>query len=143
MPLKVFSANEISFSFSAVPIDSGRGDDEFCSIDKAEDSFTYKAGVDGEGTRSENKNSLHVVLLTVMQTSRANAILSALHNGDLLIPGGSGVAPILIRDRQGASVFAAAEAWIVKMPTSAYAKEAGTRQWMFHCHSPVWVEGGN
>ncbi len=52
MSLKVYSANEISFIFSGIPIDSGRGDDEFVSISKQEDTFTYKGGVDGEGTRS-------------------------------------------------------------------------------------------
>jgi hypothetical protein len=143
MPLKVYSANEISFNFSGISIDSGRGDDEFVSIVKLEDTYTYKAGVDGEGTRSESKNSYHEVTLTLMQTSRGNAILSAIHNGDVAIPGGSGVAPIQIRDRQGTNLFVAAEAWVKKMPDLGYAKEAGTVQWVFGVHAPAHFIGGN
>jgi hypothetical protein len=143
MSLKVYSAAEISFIFSGIPIDGGRGDDEFCEIAKQEDTYTYKAGIDGEGTRSETKNSYHKVTLTLMQTSSANALLSALHNGDIAIPGGQGIAPILVKDRQGASLFTAAEAWIEKIPDLKYAKEAGTVKWIIGCHQPVNVLGGN
>lgn len=141
--MKVYSAAEVTFNFAGIPIDSGRGDDEFCAITKVEDTYTYKAGVDGEGTRSENKNSLYRVTLTLMRTSAGNAILSAIHNGDLAIPGGSGIAPILVRDRQGTSNFACGEAWIVKMPDNTYSKEANTIQWIFECHNPTAFIGGN
>lgn len=143
MGLKVYSAAEITFNFSGIPIDSGRGDDEFVEIAKGEDTYTYKAGVDGEGTRSESKNSYHKVTLTLMRTSQGNAILSAIHNGDMAIPGGAGVAPILIRDRQGASVFTAAEAWIIKIPDNTYSKEANTVKWEFGVHAPINFVGGN
>lgn len=143
MALKVYSAAEITFTFSGIPIDSGRGDDEFCRIAKAEQTFTYKAGVDGEGTRSESKNAYYQVTLTLMQTSKGNAILSAIYNGDIAIPGGSGIAPILVRDRQGLSNFAAAEAWIESDPEHTYAKEAGTVAWVFGVHKPINFNGGN
>jgi hypothetical protein len=141
--MKVYSANEISCLVGGVPIDSGRGDDEFISIDKPDDSFTYKAGVDGEGTRSENRNTYHVLTLTLMRTSRGNAVLTALHQADLNIAGGAGIAPVMVRDRQGASLFVAAEAWVIKFPTDVYAKEAGTVQWMLGVHAPLHVLGGN
>ncbi len=141
--MKVYSASEITFNFAGIPLDSGRGDDEFCAITKVEDTFTYKAGVDGEGTRSESKNSYHKVTLTMMRTSSGNAILSAIHNGDMAVPGGLGIAPIMVRDRQGTSTFVAAEAWIEKIPDNTYAKEANTVQWVFGCHQPVNFVGGN
>lgn len=143
MPLKIYSANEITVNFAFLPIDSGRGDDEFAAISQVEDRFTYKAGVDGEGTRSENRNNLHRVVLTLMRTSKGNAYLSAIHTGDIAIPGGSGVAPILIRDRQGTSLFSSAEAWIVKWPDNTYAKEANTVQWTLDVHDPINFIGGN
>ena len=141
--MKVYSAAEITVNVGGLSIDSGRGDDEFCEISKAEDTFTYKAGVDGEGTRSESKNSLHKVKLTLMKTSAGNAILSAIHNGDIAVPGGAGIVPILIRDRQGTSLFTSAEAWITKIPDTKYAKEAGTVEWMFDVHNPTSFVGGN
>lgn len=143
MSLKVYSANEVSVIFALLPLESGRGDDEFVSIVKSEDSYSYKAGVDGEGTRSENRNSYHEVTLTMMASSDANAILSAIHTGDLKIAGGLGVAPLLIRDKQGTSVFASAEAWIVKIPDRSYGKEIGTVQWKLGVHQPTNFVGGN
>lgn len=145
MPTKVYSANEVSVIFSGIPIDSGRGDDEFVAITQPEDTFTEKAGVDGEVTRSENRGASKIrrITLTLMRTSRGNAALSVIHNLDLKTPGGAGIAPLMIRDRQGASLFVAAEAWIVKFPDDVYAKEAGTVQWVIAAASPEQVIGGN
>lgn len=141
--LKIYSAAEVSLIFSLIPIDGGRGDDEFVQIAKAEETYSYKAGVDGEGTRSFSTNSYFTVKVTLMQTSSGNAILSAIHTGDISLPGGAGVAPILIRDKQGKSIFAAAEAWITKWPDLKYAKEAGTVEWTFGVHGAVQFIGGN
>jgi hypothetical protein len=141
--MKVYSANEITCVFGGLPIDSGRGDDEFCAISKAEDTFTYKAGVDGEGTRSESKNNSHTVKITVMRTSRANALLCAIYTGDVAVAGGAGIVPILIRDRQGLSLFSSAEAWITKLPDNVYAKEANTIEWVIGVHNPINFIGGN
>lgn len=141
--MKVYSAAEVTCIFASIPIDGGRGDDEFVSIAKAEETFTYKAGVDGEGTRSESKNNYHTVTITLMRTSAANALLCAIYLGDVTIPGGAGIAPILVRDRQGLSVFAAAEAWITKLPDNVYAKEANTIAWVIGVHDPKNFIGGN
>jgi hypothetical protein len=141
--MKVYSAAEVTCIFAGLPIDSGRGDDEFVSIKKAEDTFTVKVGVDGELTRSESKNNYHTVDITVMRTSRANALLCAIYTGDVSIPGGAGIAPILVRDRQGLSVFSSAEAWITKLPDNAYAKEANTITWVLGVNNPINFIGGN
>lgn len=143
MTVKVYSANEVSVSFAAIPIDSGRGDDEFVRIEQQEDTYTYKAGVDGEGTRSESRNFYTVVTLTVMQSSSANERLSAIHNLDIKVPGGSGVGPMLVRDCQGLTVFASSQAWIIKPPDQSFAREAGTREWKIGCHAPANFVGGN
>lgn len=141
--MKVYSANEITMMFAGVPIDSGRGDDEFCSITKVEDTYTYKAGVDGEGTRSENKNSLYRIIITLMRTSASNAVFSTIHNADKAIPGGSGIVPMMIRDRGGRSLFTTAEAWVVKDPDNTYAREANTIAWTIEAHGPINFIGGN
>lgn len=141
--LKVYSASQVSFVFAGIPIDGGRGDDEFVEIQKQEETYTYKAGIDGEGTRSESKNTYTKVTLTLMRTSSANAALSAIHEADKAIPGGQGIAPILIRDRQGASILSSPQAWITKTPDQTYAKEANTVKWEFGVHDPENILGGN
>ena len=141
--LKIYSASEVSLIFALIPIDGGRGEDEFVQIAKAGETFTYKAGVDGEGTRSESKENYFTVKVTLMQTSSGNAILSSIHAGDTTIPGGAGVAPILIRDKQGKSLFAASQAWIMKWPDLKYGKEVGQVEWEFGVHQPSMFIGGN
>ncbi len=141
--LKIYSASEVSLIFSLIPIDGGRGNDEFVAISKQGETFSYKAGIDGEGTRSESKDNYFIVKVILMQTSAGNAILSSIHKGDISLPGGAGVAPILIRDKQGKSLFAAAQAWIMKWPDLKYAKEAGTVEWEFGVHDPEVFIGGN
>ncbi len=78
-----------------------------------------------------------------MKTSNGNDILSAIHNGDMAIAGGAGVAPILVRDRQGTQLFTSPEAWITKIPDVSYGKETNTVQWVFGVHNPINFVGGN
>ncbi len=141
--LKVYSASQVTFNFAGIPVDNGLGSDEFCEISKTEDVFTYKAGIDGEGTRSESKNSHHKVTLTLMQSSSMNAVLSLIHSGDMKVAGGLGIAPLLIRDRQGTTLFASAQAWIVKVPDWKAAKEGSEVKWVFDVHDPQYLVGGN
>jgi len=141
--LKNYSANEVTLNFGGIPLDSGRGDDEFVSWSQQEDSFTYKAGVDGEGTRSQSKNFYTVVTITLMASSDGNAKLSVIHNGDIKVGNGAGIAPILIRDRQGTTLLTSPEAWIIKPPDQAKGKEIGPVQWTLGVHAPERLDGGN
>lgn len=143
MSSKVYSANEITCIVGGIPLDSGRGDDEFIAIAKVEDTYTAKAGVDGEVTFSESKNNLHTVTITLMQTSSGNALLSALHTGDIKTAGGAGIVPIAIRDEQGRDLFIAAESRITKFPDQSYSKEAGTVQWALLVPNPERFVGGH
>lgn len=139
----VYSADEVTVNFSGINIESGRGEDEFVEIEQEQDTFTYKAGVDGEGTRSENKNTVTKITLTLSYTSASNDLLSAIHELDKKVAGGSGIAPIMIRDRLGTQLFASAEAWIIKPPMTKLARHSGERKWVFHAHQPQRFDGGH
>lgn len=143
MTLKIYSAAEHSFSFLGIPIENGFGEDEFLSWEQKEPNFTHKSGVDGEGTRSENKNTYTEVKLTLMQTSSSNAVLSVILNTDTKVPGGSGIGPLMARDRQGTTTFMSAEAYIVGPPAQKRGKEVGMLEWTFGCQGPVRLDGGS
>lgn len=143
MSSKVYSANEISCIVGAFPIDSGRGDDEFISITKEDDTFTVKTGVDGEATFSQSGSNVHRVNITLMQSSDGNAVLSAIHVGDLKVAGGAGIVPLMVRDKQGRDLFVASEARIVKWPDVSYSKEVGTVTWQLLCPNPERFIGGS
>lgn len=141
--LTVYSCNQVKAVVGVFPVESGRSDGDFIKISQTEEGFTYKQGVDGEGTRSATGARLARVTITVMQTSAANAYFSALYNGDIATEGGAGIVPIGIKDLGGLDLFASKEAWIVKMPDRAYAKEAGTVDWEFDCHNAQSFAGGH
>lgn len=132
-----YSAEDVIFTVGGVPIDSGRGDDEFLSISKTEDEVTYKASVDGDGTTSTNKNTYHEVTLTMMQTAKGNAVLTGIHKLGKSNSKGFVVVPIGVLEKGSlGDVFVAAEAWIKKFPDETRAKETGTVQWVFGVHNP-------
>jgi hypothetical protein len=141
--MKVYDANEVTINFATRAIESGYDDGEFCTIEQQEKSFGVKQGTDGQATRYKTNQSVTIVTLKLMQTSEGNAILSGILNGDLLGTNGAGVAPILIRDRQGLSVFAAPEAWIEGPPKASYAREPNAREWTICVPNPTRFDGGN
>jgi hypothetical protein len=143
MAVKIYDANEVSIEFATRTFDSGYDDGVFCRIKKEAPSFGHKQGTDGQITRYKTNQSMTSVSLILMQSSEGMNILSSLLNIDELGTNGAGVAPILIRDRNGLSVFAAPEAWIVGPPEVAYGREPEAREWIIACANPTRFDGGN
>jgi len=137
----VYSADEVTCMVGGLNIESGRGDDEFLKIEQQEDDFSYKAGIDGEGVFSQNKNTYTLVTITLLQTSAGNAILSGLHTASKLA-GGLQV-PVYVEDRKGSSMLISAAGMITKMPDEAWAKEAGVTVWTIGVHQPERIVGGH
>lgn len=143
MGTAVYSAHQVSLIFAGIPIESGRGPDEFIAIAKANDTYTFQAGVDGDGVFSEDLNNYHTVTVTMMATAKGNAVFSAIHLGDIKTRSGAGIVPILIRDKNGTDVFIASEARIIKWPDESKGKEAGTFQWVIGVPNPQRFLGGH
>lgn len=143
MSTKIYDADQVSLVFMGIPISSGYADGVFVEIEQEEDDFSHKVGTDGETTRSKTNNRNADIKLHLMQTSDGNAALSAVNNLDVSAPGGAGVGPMLIRDRQGTSLYTAAHCWIRKPPDVAFAREAGDRVWTLHVSDLVRLDGGN
>ncbi len=141
MALKVYAADQVAVTFAGILLEA-EGDDQFVTITKTNDTFTYKEGVNGFGTRSRRKGKLYRVEVTLPQTSEKNALLSLLHKADQE-SNGSGVAPLGIIDTNGTSVFVSPESWIVKIPDWSAAAEADVVTWMWDCHNGDMLVGGN
>ncbi len=140
--LKVYSIAEHSFDFAGLPCDSGRGPEEVFTYDQKEPNYSYKAGVDGEGTFSENKVTYTEFKLTLMQSSDYNQVLSAILNGDIATEGGVGIGPLSCRDLQGVTVIAGL-ARILGPPAQKRGKTCDVNVWTFGVHSPQRLDGGN
>lgn len=143
MALKVYDADAVSLIIAGLPIDSGYDDGEFCRIENESDAFIDKVGTDGEVTRSKTNDKRATCSVILMQSSDGNALLSALHNVDLLAGNGAGVGPFLVRDTQGTALYAAAECWIAKAPDVSFDREPTAREWKVRIASLERFDGGN
>lgn len=143
MGCKVYDADQVSLVFMGVPIDSGYADGEFVSVEQSEQDFDVVVGTDGEVTRSKTGNRHAVIKLKLMQSSSGNALLSAINNLDVGAPGGSGIGPMLIKDRQGTSLYTASKCWIAKPPDVSFDRTATPREWTLECANLVRFDGSN
>jgi Protein of unknown function (DUF3277) len=143
MSAKFYTSNEVVASLGTIPLNTGRGEGVFIKITPKNPAFTTKVGADGEVARSRSNDHRFDIEMTMMQTSDANILLSALHQLDLNAPNGAGVAAILIEDMSGTSVFVAPECWIVEVAEVQYGPEVEMRTWKLEAASGVQLVGGN
>lgn len=143
MPLRTYNSADVSIVFAGIPM-SGRADGAFLSVERNEDSYSIQVGTDGEATRSKTNNKSGRITITLMQSSQANAALSAFHNAaEAGIT--DGIAPFLAKDNSGLppSVYAAEKAWIVRHPTGEFDREAGPREWVLETDNLIIFHGSN
>lgn len=129
-----YSGNDYVLSIANVNIDSGRGPDTFVEIAQQGDDFGYSAGMDEEGVFFQNNNSYTLLTVTLMQTSKGNAVLSALHNASKRA--GGIMYPISGEDSRGTSKIVSEACMIMKMPDEAITREPGVTQWIIGVHAP-------
>lgn len=141
--LKIYDADQVSLIAVGVPIDSGYADGAFVKLEMADDAFKTKVGTDGEIVRSKTNNFLAKMTVILMQTSDGNAKLSAIHELDKVSPNGAGVAPFMVKDRQGTSLHAGEFSWVVKAPDVTYDREATEREWEIAVILAERLDGGN
>lgn len=141
MSTKHYDPDQVQTLFSGIPLE-GFAEDAMIDIEWDVEAFKMKRGVDGTVTRSKVLGRTATITIHLMQSSRSNAVLSGIHTQDLLSPGGAGVAPLMIRDGNGASLFVTDEAWIVSFPSIAYGGEAGPRDWKIVAVNPKVIEAG-
>lgn len=142
MGVRNYDPKGIVLVFAGIPI-TGYAQGTFISVEQNEDAFILTVGSDGEGCRSKTNNRSARVTVTLQQSSQANDALSAIHNVDLNSPLGDGIGPLLLKDISGTTIIAAEKAWIVRFPTSTYARDPETREWIFETDYAVQSLGGN
>lgn len=139
----VYDPNEVSAMVCGLPIEGGYADGTFIEIEQDSDDFVDVVGIDGDVTRSKTNDRRATITLTLMQTSESNGLLSALNNIDRKASNGAGVGPLLIKDNQGTTLFAAEKSWIAKPPTAGFDKTAGPRAWKIRVADLERFDGGN
>jgi hypothetical protein len=120
---------------------SGFADGTFIKLERNEQAYNLKVGVDGEGARAKNNNKSGKITLTLMQTSSSNDVLSSYASADEL--SGAGAVPFLMKDANGSSKAAALTCWVQKLPDLEDAKEITMRTWVLETDELEMFVGGN
>ena len=119
----------------------GFADDDFIEVERDEDAWSKKVGVDGETTRAKSNNKSGKVVIRLMQSSASNDVLSALAITDDAT--GKGTFPITCRDGTGRSAFFSDTAWVKKFPKSTWKKGVAVWEWTIDTGSLDIFIGGN
>lgn len=119
----------------------GFADGSSIEVERNEQAFNLKVGVDGEGTRAKSNNRSAKITVHLMQSSSSNDDLSAFAAADEL--SNTGIFPVIAKDGSGRSLFAAVTAWVMKYPKSDFAREAGERVWVLETNDMDFFVGGN
>ena len=127
---------------------TGFGDGDMVTVELDEDKFAPYVSVDGEVSRSHNVANTGKFTFTLNQTSKANALFTALMQLDLADRSGTsnGIVPIVVRDENSfnsGTFYIGTNCWITGMPSSAFGKEITTREWVLQASEIVWSISGN
>lgn len=140
MSVKTYDPKQVLVTFGGFTL-SGFADGSFVTVERLEDAWSMQIGTDGEGTRSKSNNRSGSITIQLMQTSDSNQTLTALALADEL--SNSSALPLMVKDNSGTTICVAETAWIKKMPSSEFAREAGPREWVLETDNLVMNLGGN
>lgn len=139
-----YSASDVTFNFGGILVDRGDlGPEKFVTVTQNEKTFKLRKGIGGRSCRSEQKDPSYTIKVNIPQTSPAHTLLSAFHNLDKVTPGGTGIVPCYIADRNGNHKFATVEAFIDGDPEVAYGAEEGDLEWTIIAGSAKQLVGGH
>lgn len=145
-----YSFKNVTAAFGPIIID-GYQAGEGITIEHNADAYSLEVGIDGKATRSQIMNRSCRITINLAQSSAANDLLSAMYllgvtgkDSDGVDVGASAdVLPLLIRDRNGRSVFEAAECWIARAPDVTYDQPSTVRAWILDVAFLDEFHGGN
>lgn len=120
---------------------SGFAEGTFITVERDEEAYTYAPSTSGEGTRVKNANKAGKITIVLNQTSPSNQVFSDALKADE--QNNQGVFPVLIRDNSGTDVHKSEAAYISKFPSTQYAKENSTREYVIQCENLDMSVGGN
>ena len=108
----------------------GFADATFIKVRPLSAGFTSKAGADGDVSHSRTNDPRVEITVSFMMGSSSNDVLSAIHEADLIAPGGAGVSDFLMTDLNGTTVLECANCRIMKAPDMEFGKEDGQYDWV-------------
>ena len=110
-------------------------------VERDEDSFTKQTGSNGEVTRIPRNNRGGKIIMTLLQGSESNLVLSSFHNIDENT--GAGAVSVIVKDNTGGSIHSATTAWVLKPAKATYSTAHEARVWTIDCAQLIQSIAGN
>lgn len=139
MAVKTYDPKKVILTVGGAPI-SGYADGTFIKASRLNDTFTSVAGADGEVSRSKSNDKRGEIVITLIQTSLANDILSGIAQIDERT--GLGVVPVILKDLSGLTTLFTGSAWVKKPADFERGKEIANTEWTLECADLDIFNGG-
>lgn len=138
MSVNTYSAKDVILSIGGYKIAGW----ENISISRSVQGFVTVRGIRGKHTRVPTNDSSATIVVSLIQTSPSNDVLTAIHSLDLT--NGTGRIALTLKDFSGRSVFNSNEAYILGFPETVFADDFEYRSWSIFCQTTDTFEvGGN
>jgi hypothetical protein len=139
-----WSAADVTANFATIEIDQDAiGTDDFVTIEQIEPDFKLRMGLGGGATRSQNKGIAYKVTVKVRQCASVNDKLAAVLLLDRKTSGGAGIAPFIVKDRNGNYKFFCTQAFIEGDSAWSAGAEEKDLDWVILCPNPEVFRGGH
>lgn len=127
MALKTYDIKNVTCIFGTVIL-RGYADGSAITVEPEENVFNTVVGSDGETTRSRTNNDNYKATVKLMQTSGAHADLQAQTLRNSALTGTT--FPFKLIDGHTGETIDCAEAYVEKLPTVEYGRDASEREWV-------------
>ena len=122
---------------------SGYAEDSNIMVERGSDNFEKHVGVDNKTSRIYKADKSGMITLSLAQTSVSNDVLDLLQRNDAAARNSSGLFSVTVKDASGRSVYHSLEAWISKVPNSAFGSSMQMREWVIQAAEMTSFIGGN
>lgn len=126
--MKTYDPKKIIVIFGSRQL-TGMSEDSIVSIAPNGDGLQTYVGADGDVARSLDPDATFEVTVSLNTTSNSNEYLSNMYNYDRET--GDGIAPLMVKDLAGNTLFSAPEAWVANMPEASRGLTVDTQEWVF------------
>lgn len=138
--MREYRPEDVTLIFNGQII-TGFAEGTFITVERDEDAYFYSPSTSGGGTRVKNANRAGKITVVLQQSSPSNQVFSDALKADE--DSNDGISPALVRDNSGTDLHKAESAYVVKRPSSPYAKEISTREYILQCEVLEMNNGGN
>lgn len=138
-----WDASQLNVIIGVLPI-TGLSDGDSVVARRNEALYAKRVGMKGAVARARVTDKTGQIEVHILQTSAANAAISAMTNLDSLTVDGKAVFPITIVDLSGSTVISAGQAWLMQIGDVTFSTNSvAERVYTFECADLKMVLGGN